>query len=86
MHFTVTFAAEVGHLWITVNAVDPGPTDSGWRNEGIRAELVPRFGLGRIGLPADAANLLDFSQVRKPTGLPDRCYTLAGVRVMNPAL
>jgi 3-oxoacyl-[acyl-carrier protein] reductase len=58
--FTVTFAAKVGHLGITVNAVDPGPTDSGWMNEGIRAELVPRFGLGRIGLPADAANLVGF--------------------------
>ena len=58
--FTVTFAAEVGHLGITVNAVDPGPTDSGWMTEKIRAELAPRFSLGRIGQPADAANLVGF--------------------------
>jgi 3-oxoacyl-[acyl-carrier protein] reductase len=58
--FTVTFAAEVGPLGITVNAVDPGPTDSGWMNEEARAELAPRFGLGRIGQPADAANLVGF--------------------------
>jgi 3-oxoacyl-[acyl-carrier protein] reductase len=58
--FTVTFAAEVGHLGITVNAVDPGPTDSGWLTEKIRAELAPRFSLGRIGQPADAANLVGF--------------------------
>jgi 3-oxoacyl-[acyl-carrier protein] reductase len=58
--FTVTFAAEVGHLGITVNAVDPGPTDSGWMNEKVQAELAPRFGFGRIGMPADASSLVGF--------------------------
>jgi 3-oxoacyl-[acyl-carrier protein] reductase len=28
--FTVTLAAELAPKRITVNAVDPGPTDSGW--------------------------------------------------------
>jgi 3-oxoacyl-[acyl-carrier protein] reductase len=58
--FTITFAAEVGHLGITVNAVDPGPTDSGWMTPELQKSLLPRFGLGRLGRPEDAANLVTF--------------------------
>lgn len=55
---TRTLAAEVGRKGITVNAVNPGPTDTGWMTEEIKAELLPRFPLGRIGLPEDAARLV----------------------------
>ena len=58
--FTITFAAEVGRLGITVNAVDPGPTDSGGMTEEIQQALRPRFALGRIGKPEDAAHLVSF--------------------------
>ena len=58
--FTITFAAEVGHLGITVNAVDPGPTDSGSMTRDLQKTLRPRFALGRLGLPEDAAHLIAF--------------------------
>jgi 3-oxoacyl-[acyl-carrier protein] reductase len=58
--FTISFAAEVGHLGITVNAVDPGPTDSGWMTPNLQKDLLPRFSLGRLGRPEDAANLVTF--------------------------
>jgi 3-oxoacyl-[acyl-carrier protein] reductase len=58
--FTVTFAAEVGHLGITVNAVDPGPTDSGWMTPDLQQMLLSRFALGRLGQPEDAARLMAF--------------------------
>jgi 3-oxoacyl-[acyl-carrier protein] reductase len=58
--FTITFAAEVGHLGITVNAVDPGPTDSGWMTPEIQQALLSRFALGRLGQPEDAAHLISF--------------------------
>jgi 3-oxoacyl-[acyl-carrier protein] reductase len=58
--FTITFAAEVGHLGITVNAVDPGPTDSGSMTPDLQKGLLSRFALGRIGQPEDAAHLLAF--------------------------
>lgn len=56
--FTRTLAAEVGGKGITVNAVNPGPTDTGWMTEEVKGELLPRFPLGRIGLPEDAARLI----------------------------
>lgn len=58
--FTVTLAAEVASRGITVNAVDPGPTDTGWMSEEIKQELLPRFPVGRIGQPEDAARLITF--------------------------
>ena len=58
--FTRTLAAEVGHKGITVNAVNPGPTDTGWMDEETRRESVPKFPLGRIGQPEDAARLVAF--------------------------
>jgi 3-oxoacyl-[acyl-carrier protein] reductase len=57
---TLTLAAEVAAKGITVNAVDPGPTDTGWMTEEIKQELLPRFPRGRIGQPEDAARLIAF--------------------------
>ena len=57
---TVTLAAEVGHLGITVNAVNPGPTDTGWMDDATRATLLPRMPFGRFGTPEDAARLVAF--------------------------
>jgi 3-oxoacyl-[acyl-carrier protein] reductase len=58
--FTITFASEVGKFGITVNAVDPGPTDTGWMTTDVRNELLPRHALGRLGEPRDAARLVAF--------------------------
>lgn len=58
--FTVSLAAEVAGLGITVNAVDPGPTDSGWMSEETRQYLLERAPMRRLGQPADAARLIVF--------------------------
>jgi 3-oxoacyl-[acyl-carrier protein] reductase len=57
---TVQLAAELAPLAITVNAVGPGPNDTGWMDEALREELLPRFPMGRIGKPEDAAELIAF--------------------------
>ncbi len=56
--FTRQLAAEVAHLAITVNAVGPGPNDTGWIDDALRAELLPRFPAGRLGEPEDAARVI----------------------------
>jgi 3-oxoacyl-[acyl-carrier protein] reductase len=58
--FTESLAAELAPLHITVNAVDPGPTDSGWMSDDVKKALLPQFPMGRIGLPEDAARLIVF--------------------------
>ena len=58
--FTVTLAAEIGHRGITVNAVNPGPTDTGWMSEELKRELSARFPAGRVGEPEDVARLVAF--------------------------
>ncbi|SFF72083.1 3-oxoacyl-[acyl-carrier protein] reductase [Planifilum fulgidum] len=58
--FTSTFAVEVASRGITVNAVNPGPTDTGWMTEELKRELLSRFPTGRLGQPEDAARLIAF--------------------------
>ncbi|WP_088105599.1 SDR family oxidoreductase [Halalkalibacter urbisdiaboli] len=58
--FTKTLAMELAPYQITVNAIDPGPTDSGWMNTEIQQFLKPKFPMGRIGVPEDAARLVSF--------------------------
>ncbi|MCC7445959.1 MAG: SDR family oxidoreductase [Anaerolineae bacterium] len=58
--FTVTLSAELAPHQITVNAVDPGPTDTGWMTDDLRADLLSKFPQGRIGQPEDAARLVVF--------------------------
>jgi 3-oxoacyl-[acyl-carrier protein] reductase len=58
--FTRTLAAEVGHKGITVNAINPGPTDTGWMSEELKREIAPKFPSGRVGQPEDAAKLVAF--------------------------
>jgi 3-oxoacyl-[acyl-carrier protein] reductase len=58
--FTVTLAAELASRGITVNAIDPGATDTGWMTEEIKQALLPHAPMGRLGQAEDAARLIRF--------------------------
>jgi len=58
--FTKSVAIELAPLKITVNAVDPGPTNTGWMSSKLKEELLPKFPMGRLGEPRDAAKLVIF--------------------------
>ena len=56
----VAAAAELGSFGITVNAVEPGATDTGWISQELAGRLQASTPLGRLGRPADAAELVAF--------------------------
>jgi 3-oxoacyl-[acyl-carrier protein] reductase len=55
---TRTLAAHLMHRGITVNTINPGPTDTGWADAATRAEVERLMPTGRWGSPADAARLI----------------------------
>ena len=60
--FTLSLSGDhdlAGH-GVTVNAVDPGPNDTGWMSDELRGDLLARSPRGRLGRPADAASLIRF--------------------------
>jgi 3-oxoacyl-[acyl-carrier protein] reductase len=56
--FVRQLAPEVMPLGITVNAVNPGVTDTGWIADELRPRLLERMPAGRLGEPEDAARLV----------------------------
>ena len=57
---TLSLSAAVARRGITVNAVDPGPTDTGWMQSERRATLIANAPMGRLGTPQDVARLVVF--------------------------
>lgn len=53
-------ALEAAPLGVTVNAIDPGPTDTGWMDQETRHEVLQLSPMGRLGQPRDAARLAAF--------------------------
>ncbi|MDQ2726944.1 MAG: SDR family oxidoreductase [Actinomycetota bacterium] len=53
-------ASELAHLGITANVVNPGATDTGWMTPELQSQVAATTPLGRVGLPADCANLVSF--------------------------
>lgn len=58
--FTITLSAEVSSKGITVNAINPGPTDTGWMNDEDKKYILSKSTSGRIGNPNDVSRLIGF--------------------------
>jgi 3-oxoacyl-[acyl-carrier protein] reductase len=54
----VSLADALALRGITINAVNPGPTDTGWAPEDVRREVEAAMPHGRWGTPEDAARLV----------------------------
>jgi 3-oxoacyl-[acyl-carrier protein] reductase len=57
---TLAAARELAPLGVTANVINPGPVDTGWMTEEVRAHCVGATPLGRLGTPQDTAHLVDF--------------------------
>ena len=57
---TYTLSQEIASTGITINAVNPGPNDTGWMNKKMKRELLKQFPMNRIGKPKDTAKLIGF--------------------------
>ncbi len=56
----IASARELAHLDMTANVVNPGPVDTGWMSEELRASIERHSPLGRGGRPQDTADLVSF--------------------------
>ncbi|HTT90225.1 MAG TPA: SDR family oxidoreductase [Acidimicrobiales bacterium] len=57
---TLAAAHELAHLGVTANAINPGPTDTGWMDESLREDVARKTPLNRPARPEDVANLVAF--------------------------
>ncbi len=57
---TMSMAGELASRGITVNGIDPGPTDTGWMSPELRDRLNGMSPSGRISQPSDSADLVRF--------------------------
>jgi 3-oxoacyl-[acyl-carrier protein] reductase len=53
-------ARELGPRGISANALNPGPVDTGWMDDNTRSALTAAQPMGRLGTPADIANIVSF--------------------------
>lgn len=58
--FTISLSTELMARGITVNAVDPGITDTGWIPPALKQAWEATAPRGRVGQPDDAARLVAF--------------------------
>jgi 3-oxoacyl-[acyl-carrier protein] reductase len=63
-------APDLIRLGITIHAVDPGPTDTGWMTEELKAQIRNESKRGVVNSPDDAARLIVsiLTQANRSTG------------------
>jgi 3-oxoacyl-[acyl-carrier protein] reductase len=76
--FTRSVAIEVGPLGITVNAIAPGPVQTGWINSEMEQNMLHEIPLGRIGQPEDIAETIVFLASEQADWLTGQVIKVSG--------
>jgi 3-oxoacyl-[acyl-carrier protein] reductase len=56
--FSTSIYPSLARRGITINVVNPGPTDTGWMSSDLRDVIAGQIPMGRVGMPDDAARLV----------------------------
>lgn len=76
--FTRSIAMEVGPLGITVNAVAPGPVQTGYISAAFEAEITQTIPLRQIGRPEDIADVIVFLASEQSRWLTGQIIKVSG--------
>lgn len=71
-------AIEVGPFGITVNAVAPGPVQTGWISRELERQVMPAIPMGRLGRPEDIADVIVFLASAQAEWITGQVIQVAG--------
>jgi 3-oxoacyl-[acyl-carrier protein] reductase len=75
---TKSLARHLAPRHITVNTIDPGPTDTGWATPEVFAAVLAHEPMGRWGQPDDAARLIAWLMTDDAAWVTGQVITSAG--------
>jgi len=86
IHLTKSMALELGAEGIVVNAISPGPTDTGRRTVNgpeVMRQLIGQVPAGRLGEPAEIAEVAFFLATSSPTFLQGQDIVVDGGYIIH---